>query len=373
MIMNPSVKRISLAILVSMLCILSPLSAQAAVEQGPTQSVSRTAVDALGRNVTVSEEIQRILVVGRAAVMPADALFLFPSVNDMEIVLAKTDQGLGDFFNLIRPEFSQSGRLGQQVGAEEIIAHNPDLVLTKSSNYDSVVTLLEPFGIPVFVMDLETPESWKKEIVQLGRLLGDEQTPQRVIEGFEKRESEVDSRIATLSATERPSVLMMQIAASDGVTSFSISPKDWIQSTLTSRAGGQPVWTDTMLAENSWRKVSFEQIASWQPQHIFLISYKAPAQPFLKTMASSVQWQNLHAVQQDTMKAAPADVLNYFQSDSRWILALQWLAAELHPELFPDFSMEDEIRSFYRDFYTIESEMILQTLVEKYRQSVGIE
>jgi iron complex transport system substrate-binding protein len=63
--------------------------------------------------------------------------------------------------------------------------------------------------------------------------------------------------------------------------------------------------------------------------------------------------------------------MNYFQSDSRWILALQWLAAELHPNLFPDFDMEAEIRSFYTDFYGLESEEILEALVHAYRSSVS--
>jgi iron complex transport system substrate-binding protein len=371
--MKTSRRRITIIVLVSLLCIILPVSAQGSRAQTPIQDISKTAVDALGREVTVSGPIERILVAGRAAVMPADALFLFPSVAEMEIVLAKTDQGLGDFFNLIRPEFSQSNRLGQQVGAEEILAYEPDLVLTKSSNYDSIVTLLEPFGIPVFVMDLETPTAWKTEIVELGKLLGDEQTPQRVIAGFEKRETMVDSKISTLEESDKPSVLMMQIASSDGVTAFSVSPKDWIQSTLASRAGGIPVWTNVELAENSWRKVSFEQIASWAPQQIILISYKAPAQPFIQMIEESGQWQQLQSVKEDNLIAAPADVLNYFQSDSRWILALQWLSAQLHPQLFPAFSMEDEIRSFYTEFYGIESKQVLDTLVEKYRQSVGLE
>jgi iron complex transport system substrate-binding protein len=222
-------------------------------------------------------------------------------------------------------------------------------------------------------MDLETPTAWKTEIVELGKLLGDEQTPQRVIAGFEKRETMVDSKISTLEESDKPSVLMMQIASSDGVTAFSVSPKDWIQSTLTSRAGGIPVWTNVELAENSWRKVSFEQIASWAPQQIILISYKAPAQPFIQMIEESGQWQQLQSVKEDNLIAAPADVLNYFQSDSRWILALQWLSAQLHPQLFPAFSMEDEIRSFYTEFYGIESKQVLDTLVEKYRQSVGLE
>ena len=131
------------------------------------------------------------------------------------------------------------------------------------------------------------------------------------------------------------------------------------------------MWLDASLDSNAWRKVSFEQIAAWQPEKIIIISYKGPSEPFLQTIRNTVQWQNLQAVEQNAIAAAPADVLNYFQSDSRWILALQWLSAQLHPELFPDFDMEKEIRSFYRDFYGITSEEVLGELIARYRNSIG--
>jgi iron complex transport system substrate-binding protein len=360
---------ISLLLLLTIL--VFPVGAQGAQESGTTQRIETTAVDALGRTVSIEGPVQRVMIVGRAAVMPADALFLFPAVTDMEVVLAKTDQGLGDFFNLIRPEFAQAGRLGQQVSAEEIIAHNPDLVLTKTSNYDAVVSLVEPFGIPVFVMDLETPEAWNREIVQLGKLLGDTDTPQRVITVFEERKQEVVDKIAPLAEEEKPQVLMMQAASADGITAFSVSPETWIQGSLTAMAGGIPVWNESTIDANSWRKISFEQIAAWDPERILLISYRMHPKPFLDQIEQSSQWQQLRAVQQGKVQATPADMMNYFQSDSRWILALQWLAAELHPELFPDFSMEEAITSFYEELYGITDEQILNTLIERYHNSLG--
>ena len=60
--------------------------------------------------------------------------------------------------------------------------------------------------------------------------------------------------------------------------------------------------------------------------------------------------------------------MSYFQSDSRWILALEWLSAKLHPTLFADFEMEEAIRSFYQEFYNIEDQVTLTTLVEAYRR-----
>ena len=85
-------------VIMFMFILVCSIGAQGVQESEKAAPATRTAIDALGRTVTVEGDIERIMVVGRAAVMPADALYLFPSAMEMDIVLAKTDQGLGDFF-----------------------------------------------------------------------------------------------------------------------------------------------------------------------------------------------------------------------------------------------------------------------------------
>jgi len=332
----------------------------------------RVATDALNREVTLTKEPQRILVVGRAAIMPADALYLFPSVYEKEIFLATTDQGLGDFFTLIIDDLESTKRLGQQVSAEEIIALKPDLIITKSSNYESIGRLLEPFGIPLFIMDLETSDAWKSEIVELGKLLNDQETALDVIKKFDEREKKVTEKISTLSESDKPTVLMTQVASSDGTNSFSVPPKGWIQSMLVEKGGGIPVWLDNNVTLSGWSKISFEQIAQWDPDYFFLINYRSKVDPFLKAIYTDAKYLYLKSYRTHKILPVAADYTNYFQSDSRWILALQWLAATLHPNLFEDFDMEKEIRSFYKDFYNITDQEILDTLVAAYNNYITI-
>ncbi|MDD3789898.1 MAG: ABC transporter substrate-binding protein [Sphaerochaetaceae bacterium] len=328
----------------------------------------KVATDALERSVTLEGPIETILVAGRAAVMPADALFMFPIVDDVAVVLAKTDQGLGDFFPLLDSKYGTTERLGQKAGVEEILAYNPSLIITKANNYDSVVKLLEPFNVPLFVMDLETSEAWKGEISELGKLLGDAETPKKIINLFNQREERVANKISTLEEAQKPTVLVLQTSVADSVTAFSIAPNNWIQTMLVEQAGGIPVWVEGNLTSNAWRKVSFEQIASWDPDEIILVNYSTPPNAFIEEIRGSRQWASLKAVKSGKLYSAPADLMSYFQSDSRWILALEWLSAKLHPTLFADFEMEEAIRSFYQEFYNIEDQVTLTTLVEAYRR-----
>ena len=363
-------QRLVAIVLFSLLLCALPLAAQGAPDR--TDVAVMTATDALGNTVTLSKIPQRVVIAGRAAVMPADALFMFPESRDMEVLLATTDQGLGDFFNLLDPVFAAQKRIGQQVSAEELLALKPDLVLTKANNYEALAKKLIQFGIPTFVMDLESPEAWKNEILELGKLLGNPTKAQTIVEEFNKRELSVAKALASLPASDRPRVLVMQFAKADGVTAFSVAPRTWIQTILVEKAGGDPVWLTAELAENAWKKVSFEQIAAWNPDHIHIVSYRSNADSFLNEIRSSTQWNQLRAVQNNAVKAFPADVMNYAQSDSRWILALEWLAHDLHPQIFSGFNMEERIVGFYQTFYNVTDAGILGALLAAYRDSVRL-
>lgn len=346
-----------------------PLLASGAPEASQARQFS--AIDAMGNTVELEKAPIRVIIAGKAAVMPADALFLFPEVKQMEVLLAVTNQGLGDFFNLLDPTAVNQRRIGQQVGAEEILALKPDLVLTKSSNYESLAKKLQQFGIPTFVMDLESSEAWKTEILQLGKLLGNTTAAQKVVETFHNREKTIATALESLQESEKPKVLVMQVASADGVTAFSVAPKGWIQTMMVERAGGTPIWLDADLSVNAWKKVSFEQIAAWNPDHIYLISYRSNADAFLKAIRASDQWGQLRALKNSSIKSFPADVMNYAQSDSRWILALEWLAADLHPTRFSGFNMEERIQIFYETMYRISDRTILDTLLAAYRASIS--
>jgi iron complex transport system substrate-binding protein len=353
-----------------LLLLICALSLPASGVPETARSLRLSATDAMGNSVKLDKPPTRVIIAGKAAVMPADALFLFPEVKGMEVLLAVTNQGLGDFFNLMDPSFVSQKRIGQQVSAEEILALKPDLVLTKSSNYESLAKKLLQFGIPTFVMDLESSEAWKTEIIELGKLLGDTVTAQMVVETFNNRERMIANALKSLQDSEKPKVLVMQVAGADGVAAFSVAPREWIQTMMVERAGGFPVWLDADLSANSWKKVSFEQIAAWDPDHIYLISYRSGAQDFLKAIHASGQWKQLKAVKNSAVKSFPADVMNYAQSDSRWILALEWLAADLHPNRFPGFNMEERIQSFYEILYRISDGAIMDTLLAAYRASI---
>lgn len=353
--MNGSKRMLSL-LLILVLAIV-PLLSRGSVES-ESKRISLQAVDANGRTVTLDAEPRRVIVAGKSALMPADAFFMFPEADAMILAMSKTDQGLGDFYNLISPKIRDSKRLAQNASAEEIARYAPDLVLLKSSNFEGTANKLDQLGIVNFTMELESAEAWNSELLQLGKLLGKEERAQELVELYVKRNQMVRERIETLDHEKLPTVLVLQFSVVDGTTAFEVCPDSWIQTQMVETAGGVPVWTDSGLASNAWSKVSFEQIAAWNPDFIYIVSYKTPADKFLEAIYSDFTWKSLRSTQSRQIKAMPSDLVSFAQPDSRWILALQWMAANLHPALFPGFDMQSEVASFYRDFYHLEDHLI---------------
>lgn len=362
-------KRTIFALVIATLFIATPLFSQAIEEQRPQSTTS--AVDANGRIVTLPGVPKKVIVAGKAAIMPADAFFLFPEAREIMQALSKTDQGLGDFYNLIMPELKDSKRIPQNASAEEIASYNPDLVLMKTSNFEGTAKKLDQLGIRSFTMDLESAEAWNDELLQLGKLLGNEARAAEITALYDSRKEAVEKQTATLQEADKPTVLVLQFSVADGIAAFEVCPDSWIQTYLVEAAGGIPVWKGAGLATKTWTKVSFEQIAVWNPDYIYIVSYKTPADKFLTQIYSTPNWAGLKAVQMHRVRTTPADYVSYAQPDSRWILHLQWLAHDLHPQLFPEFDMEQEITSFYQDFYKVENMEVIGTLLDAYRASIA--
>ena len=346
------------------------LSAQAVRETTPSIP-TRSATDANGRTVVLDGPVTDLLIAAKAAIMPANALFLFPEVDDMHLSLAKTDQGLGDFFSLIKPEIDQQARLSQTASVEEIAARGADLVLLKATHYESTAKKLDQLGVKNFTMSLETWPEWQAEIVQLGALLGNPERAEEILSLYQTRIDLIAGRSAQVSATDQKRVLLLQADRTDNTTSYKIAPDGWMQTWMVEASGAIPVWKGANKAAAGWSTVSFEQIAAWDPDLVVLISYSSPSASYLDGVYSSPLWADLRVVKESAVVASPHDLMNYIQPVASWVLGLEWLAKTTYPELYADIDMRGEVERFYREFYSISDPTVITTLTDAYSRSVA--
>lgn len=359
--------------LILLLLFLTPvlLFSQGNAEQAMQESSFYQATDANNRTLKLAEKPSTVLIAGKAGNMPANALFLFPEVTSMDLTLPKTDQGLGDFFSFIRPELDEKPRLSQTASVEEIASRNAELVLTKATHFESIARKLDVLGIPNYTMNLESYADWISELEQLGKLLKNTSRANEIISLYEKRMQPIRANAASLASDQQVKVLLLQGDRTDNTFSYKIAPDDWMQTWMVETIGAQPVWKGANKAANGWSTISFEQIAAWDPDMIILVSYRNPAQMYVDAIYNSPIWAQLDAVKEQKVLAGPHDMMSYLQPVASWILGLQWLGKTLYPEQYQNLDMQEEVASFYRDFYHLNDAAKLDKLVSLYADSVN--
>jgi iron complex transport system substrate-binding protein len=305
-------------------------------------------IDALGRKVALAAPPQRIVITGKALVLVADAAYTFPEAKSRVIALGKSSQGASNFIALIDPAYSEKAVLEQDASAEQIAALQPDLVIFKSYLAETTGKPIEALGIPVIYVDFETPEQYPRDLAILGQIFQDEPRAKEVAAYYQSRVDKIQA--AVKGVMQKPRVLMLYYTDRDGKVAFNVPPLSWMQTRLVEIAGGVPVWTDANPGKG-WTQVTLEQIAAWDADQIFIISYTQDAAKVVATLKTDPQWQALRAMQEGRLYAFPGDLYSWDQPDVRWILGLTWLANRLHPDLFPDLDILGETQQFYQDLY----------------------
>lgn len=325
-------------------------------------SAAPAPLDALGRSVPVpATPPRRILVAGKAPFAIQDTLLLFPSVRAQATLIGprsgaqRADAAdlravLDSAWSAAPSRASAAVPLFTEGSAENIAAAAPDLVLLKSSSHLFGETL-EPLGLPLAYLALETPDDYRRDLALLGTLLSAPDDAARLSAYYDATVSAISSAVARVRASgvPAPRVLLCQTTQNRSPDICRVPPPDWIQTWLVTAAGGIPVWTDSVLP-GQWANVTMEQVAAWDPDVLVVVSYSAPATDGIAALAASPVWTDLRCWREGRVYPMPGDTFSWDLPSPRWILALQWLAARLLP---PDTFPPDALPAAVIDFYAL--------------------
>jgi iron complex transport system substrate-binding protein len=341
--------------------IAGPIAATGLAETtGAAEPAVRTVTDSTGREVEIPIYPERIVAAGNATLMVADALYLFPSAADRIVGITRISQARGNFLTAIDPDYGEKAVFERNIGPEQIVAERPDLVILKSFMKESLGDGVERLGIPVVYVDLETPEQYQRDLTLFGEILGEAARAQILTRYYRDAVDAVSARTASLQ--DRPDTLFIYANAAGGDIAFNVPPANWIQTTLVELAGGTPVWSEANLGRG-WLTVGFEQIAAWNPDKIFLVSYRSNPDEIREGMLAQNRWQALDAVQNNELHVFPVDYYSWDQPDTRWAIGLQWLATKMHPELFADLDMSQVVYRFFELAYGMDTAAIDATIL----------
>jgi iron complex transport system substrate-binding protein len=302
-----------------------PISAAGAAAPTPAAAAQLVVTDALGNSVSFAQPPQRIAVAGKGIFMLADALYMFPEAKTRVTTLPRGGQSTADFLALVDSGYNQKTFFEGDAGPEQIAATQPEAIVLKSVAAEKLGRPLEQLGLPVVYVDLETPEQYFKDIATLGQLFGNAEQAKTITGFYQSRLDRVSQAMQGLTDDQNPRVLVLQYRDKGGEVAFNVAPASWIQTTMVTLAGGQPVWTEAAQG-GGWAVVNFEQIAAWNPDKIFVINYTGDVAETVANLKADPQWQGLKAVQSDQLYAFPKDYYSWDQPDTRWIWACPgWL------------------------------------------------
>ena len=308
--------------------------------------------DALGRSLSFQSPPERIVIAGRANIIVADTLYLFSDSLDRLIGMEIGMMGKGSFVESIDPDYRDRILLPDNVGVEEILTARPDLVILKSFMKTKIGDPLERLGVPVFYLDLETPEQYYRDLSSLGILLAEEKRSAEIIRYYTLQVENIIEKTSSLKKEDKPSALLLYYSEQGGERSLNMPPSGWMQTILVEYAGGRPVWTDARLGKG-WTKVGIEQIAAWNPEYIFIVSYFTDVDEAVSRLKGDTLWASLEAVREERLFAFPTDFYSWDLPDPRWVLGLNWLASKLHPGLFGALDIENKAIEFFEILYSL--------------------
>jgi iron complex transport system substrate-binding protein len=328
-----------------------------------------TVVDALDRAIQFPTAPQRIVVAGKSSLTLINTLFLYPQAAERVVGLVVGQQNPADFLTLVDPGFGEKATLAVEAGPEQIAPLQPDVVILRSFMAEKLGGPLEQLDIPVVYVDLETPEQFLQGVAILGQLLGSDARAEEIVSFYRSQLDRLEARLQGMEEGQRPRTLLLQYSDQGGEVALSVPSAAWIQTAEVELAGGMPVWKEAAPG-GGWTVVNLEQIAAWDPDKIFVISYKTDASTVVATLEADSRWQALTAARDGELFGFGGDVYSWDQPDPRWILGVTWLAAKMHPDRFSDLDMVGEVSRFYEEMYGLDASSIGEEILPNLRGDV---
>ncbi|WP_321419278.1 ABC transporter substrate-binding protein [uncultured Desulfobacter sp.] len=302
--------------------------------QAQTSAAWRIVIDCKGNQVKIPLEVKRVCANGALAQM-----VLMLGAGDHMVATGRfvaTNPMVLKIFPEIKNVPVIYGAPGgkSEIQLETLVRANPDVLFGRR---DQVLSL----GIPCPAVSLLNFEDIKYTVRMIGDVLGGGYQAKSIAfcEYYDAMIEKIRSRTADISKNERPRVYY-----AGGEEGLNTEGRNTISYSWITAGGGINVAAEHGV-EGS-RKVTIESIIKWNPDIIISNSYNGK-----QTVANSEQWKDIRAVVDGRVYQAPRGVYLWSVRSGEGVLQVPWAAKHIHPELFTDLNIQNEVRQFYARFY----------------------
>ncbi|WP_245270006.1 ABC transporter substrate-binding protein [Nitrobacter hamburgensis] len=236
---------------------------------------------------------------------------------------------------LVDPDIAQLPVLQSGGGAplvEGLVETKPDIILTMDRQ---TIDLVARAHTPAVFLAWRQPEDVKAVMRLLGQIYGKAEAAEAYCSYFDATLGNISARLAQQPA-RRPRVLYANLKR---MTQPHLIAEWWI-----TKAGGRSV-TD---GERSTEALTFsrEQLLAWDPEVMILSGAVEVAEAYADPRLSTVS-----AIRNRRVVAIPAGVHLWGNRTVEEPLTVLWAAQLIHPDLFKDWDIRDEVAAFYAMFF----------------------
>lgn len=156
----------------------------------------------------------------------------------------------------------------------------------------------------------------------------------------------IHERTKDLTDEERPTVYWGNTWGENVLASYFISNRAY----EINLAGGKVLGPTT---GSNFPEINEEQLYQWNPDFILIDNHGNSPDLVVNHVMTKEKYAKLKAVRNEHVLRIPAGVF-FLDKGSTTALMTLWLATSIHPELFADISMTEELKKYYREFYSYE-------------------
>ncbi|RAK11845.1 iron complex transport system substrate-binding protein [Halanaerobium saccharolyticum] len=298
---------------------------------------ARNFTDMIGREITVPEEVNRVVTTYKSATQFVLALNAGDKLVGVSI---KTDKQ--PLFVNLQPELADLPQVGSKrngINLETTMSVDPDLVILYPHR-DAVETAekLEEQGVTALVINPESLEQIRETTELLGEVLNKEEKAAKVLAAYDKIDS-LTERTAALPEAEKKKIYFANSEFTDSVGA------GMMQTALIENAGGI---NPAAKLKSGFITVSAENILEWNPELIIVSQF---FNGDLENLTQEDKYQNVKAFKNNVIYRVPSRLEPWdFPSPSTFIAQL-WLAQKTYSSEYQDLNYQKEVNDFYQTLY----------------------
>ena len=239
---------------------------------------------------------------------------------------------------------------GDDVNIESLVALNPDVVFYNAADTKDLEKL-ENAGLTAVAFSatkwkfdcIETYNQWMKLLNQIYPDHSEER--EAVVQKYATdRYAEITDRVKDIEDRQKVLFLFQYDENAMITSSASFFGQWWCDA-----VGAVNVAKD-VPAEKTNAKITMEQVYEWNPDVIIITNFTQTTPDDLYNNAvGSDDWSSVSAVQNHRVYKMPRGAYRTYTPGVDTPMTLEWLAQAVYPEIFSDYDVKKDVRSYYKD------------------------